>query len=164
MPGASPSTVGRDVLVRPDGQHDQDERGDDVPVRGLGDPDGASVRERAELATDDLMASATTSDHPRPDLLRAMAAIRDDLGFETASLFAPPATGWELLDRAGPVRPWHGVLDPAAFAGAPEPAAHPDVRTVPGIGGRLAGLGCASVAVLPLPDGSRLVLDSAATV
>jgi signal transduction histidine kinase len=89
-----------------------------------------------------------------------MAAIRDDLGFQTASLFVPGALGWELLDREGPVRPWHGVLDPVAFEGTPEPAAHQDVRTVPGIGARLAGMGCASVAVLPLPDGSRLLLDS----
>jgi signal transduction histidine kinase len=110
-------------------------------------PDGAA--EGARLAPSAL-----------PDLRRALAAIRDDLGFQTASLFVPGAAGWELLDREGPVRPWHAVLDPAAFEGAPEPSAHPDVRTVPGIGGRLAGMGCASVAVLPLPDGSRLLLDS----
>jgi signal transduction histidine kinase len=133
----------------------------------MGDADGAPVDERSRaerLGRPDVLTVPATPDHPLRDLRRAMAAVRDDLGFETASLFAPAATGWELLDREGPVRPWHGVLDPAAFAGVPEPAAHPDVRTVPGIGGRLAGLGCASVAVLPLPDGSRLVLDSARTV
>jgi signal transduction histidine kinase len=104
---------------------------------------------------------AADADRPDVSALRgAMAAIRDDLGFRTASLFVPGAAGWELLDRAGPSQPWHAVLDPVAFEGTPEPAAHPDVRTVPGIGARLAGLGCASVAVLPLPDGSRLLLDS----
>jgi signal transduction histidine kinase len=85
--------------------------------------------------------------------------VRDDLGFDTASLYIRGAQGWELLVREGPARPWHGVLDPSVLEGTPEAAAYTDVRTIPGIGGRLAGLGCASVASLPLPDGSRLLLD-----
>jgi signal transduction histidine kinase len=92
----------------------------------------------------------------------AMAAVRDDLGFETATLFAPGPSGWELLDREGPSRPWHAVLDPGVLEGTPEAAEYRDVRAVPGVGERLASMGCASIAVLPLPDGSRLLLDSAA--
>jgi signal transduction histidine kinase len=108
-------------------------------------------------------------DRPGPDLGptdaeprigRAMAALRDDLGFETARLFIRGPRGWELLAQEGPTRGWHGVLDPSVFEGTHEAAEHPDVRTIPGIGSRLAHLGCASVAVLPVPDGGRLLLDS----
>jgi signal transduction histidine kinase len=91
----------------------------------------------------------------------ALAAILDDLGFETASLFAPAGSSWQLLDRVGPVRPWHGVLDPGLLEGAARPAQYADVRTLPGVGDRLASLGCASLAVLPLPHGLALVLDAA---
>lgn len=94
------------------------------------------------------------------DLRRALAGVRDDLGFDTASLFAGGPDGWRLLDRQGPERAWHGVLDPSALEGTPEAAEYPDARTIPGIGPRLAALGCASVASLPLPDGSRLILDA----
>ena len=93
-------------------------------------------------------------------LQSAITQLRDDLGFETASLFARGAQGWELLVRQGPARPWHAVLDPAIFAGTPEAAEYPDARTIPGVGARLAGLGCASVAVVPVPQGARLILDS----
>jgi len=98
----------------------------------------------------------------RSELVAVLIGIRDDLGFETASLFAPAPGGWELLERQGPVRPWHAVLDPSALEGTPEAAQYPDSRAIPGIGPRLAALGCASVATLPLPDGCRLILDARA--
>jgi signal transduction histidine kinase len=90
----------------------------------------------------------------------ALSAIRDDLGFETASVFEPASSSWKLLERQGPVRRWHAVLDPSAFEGLAEAAEYPDARTIPGIGSRLAALGCASAAVIPLPGGGRVVLDS----
>jgi signal transduction histidine kinase len=96
----------------------------------------------------------------RNQLVGALIGIRDDLGFETASLFVPSPEGWQLLERQGPRRAWHAVLDPTAFEGTPEAAQYPDARALPGIGPRLASLGCASVATLPLPDGGRLILDS----
>jgi signal transduction histidine kinase len=92
----------------------------------------------------------------------ALSGILRDLRFDTASVFVRSAAGWELLERKGPVRPWHPVLDPGVFEGSPEAAEYPDVRTISGVGSRLAALGCASVATLPLADGGRLVLDSAA--
>jgi signal transduction histidine kinase len=101
--------------------------------------------------------SATTS---AGRLSRALAAVRDDLGFDTASLYVRGPDGWELLIREGPARAWHGVLDPSVLEGTGEAAEYPDVRSIPGIGARLAGLGCASVAVLPVPDGGRLLLDA----
>ncbi|HXF57762.1 MAG TPA: ATP-binding protein [Actinomycetota bacterium] len=90
---------------------------------------------------------------------RALAAVLDDLGFETASLFAPGPGAWQLLHRVGPVRPWHDLLDPGLL---PEggPAEYRDARTLPGVGERLAALGCVSLAVLPLPQGAVLVLDA----
>jgi signal transduction histidine kinase len=93
-------------------------------------------------------------------LLSALAGIRDDLGFETASLFVPGTKTWKLLEREGPVRRWHSVLDPGAFEGTADAAEYPDARAIPGIGSRLSTLGCASVAILPLPDGGRVILDS----
>jgi signal transduction histidine kinase len=93
-------------------------------------------------------------------LRSALAAVRDDLRFETASLFVPARSSWKLLEREGPVRRWHSVLDPGALEGSGEAAEYPDARDIPGIGPRLAALGCASVAVLPLPDGGRILLDS----
>jgi len=98
------------------------------------------------------------------DRAGALRAIRDDLGFDTASLYVPTAAGWELLERQGPVRSWHTVLDPAALEGTPDAAEYPDARTIPGIGPRLVRLGCASVASLPLPDAARLILDAASAV
>ena len=59
-------------------------------------------------------AGATTFDL-RPQLTAALIGIRDDLGFETASLFAPGPSVWKLLERQGPRRPWHTVLDPSAL-------------------------------------------------
>jgi signal transduction histidine kinase len=95
-----------------------------------------------------------------PRMARALVALRDDLGFETASLYVRGPDGWELLIRAGSSRAWHGVLDPSVLEGTDEAADYADVRSIPGIGARLAGLGCASLAILPTPDGGRLLLDS----
>jgi signal transduction histidine kinase len=97
---------------------------------------------------------------PEGGLSRALIALRDDLGFETASLYVRGAEGWELLTREGPARPWHAVLDPSVLEGTREAAEYADVRTIPGVGARLARLGCASVAILPVPDGGRLLLDA----
>jgi signal transduction histidine kinase len=97
---------------------------------------------------------------PRTELIAALIGIRDDLGFETVTLFAPGPGGWKLLERQGPRRAWHAVLDPSALEGTPEAAQYTDARAIPGIGPRLAALGCASVASLPLPDGCRLILDA----
>lgn len=97
---------------------------------------------------------------PGPGLGSTLSELAGRLGFETASVFVPGPGGWELLERIGPSRAWHGVLDPSVLGGAPEAAEYSDVRTLPGVGSRLAGLGCASVAILPLPEGGRVVLDS----
>jgi signal transduction histidine kinase len=82
------------------------------------------------------------------------------LGFETASVYVHGPHGWRLLDRRGPTMPWHAVLDPSLLQGTDEIAAYPDVRALPGAGIRLAALGCASLGVLPLPGGGRVLLDS----
>jgi signal transduction histidine kinase len=98
---------------------------------------------------------------PAPSGLDAtLNELRSELGFETASLFVRGARGWELLARTGPVRAWHAVLDPAALGSEPRPAEYADVRTVPGVGTRLARLGCASAAVLPVLETGCVVLDS----
>ena len=57
-------------------------------------------------------------------------------------------------------RPWHAVLEPTALGGTPETAEYPDARAIPGIGTRLAVLGCASVASITIPHGGRILLDS----
>jgi signal transduction histidine kinase len=128
------------------------EAGTVVPVRDL----------RAGM--DDLSfhpeAGRPTDDAARARMRAAMAAIRRDLGFESATLFVPGGDGWQVFERDGATRPWHALLDPALLEGADEAAAYPDVRDLPGFGIRLAGLGCASVAILPVPDGGRLLLDS----
>jgi len=90
----------------------------------------------------------------------ALRNLRLDLGFETASLFVRGAGGWELLARHGASRAWHSVLEPTALQGTPEAAEYPDVRAIPGIGERLAALGCASVASIAIPHGGRILLDS----
>jgi signal transduction histidine kinase len=119
---------------------------------------GAKRPSQPELAFEPAPPPASSPADPR--LARAMAALRDDLGFETASLYVRGPDGWELLIREGPSRGWHGVLDPSVLEGTDEAAEYVDVRSIPGIGTRLAGLGCASVAILPAPDGGRLLLDS----
>ncbi len=89
-----------------------------------------------------------------------LEALARDTGFETASLFGPAGSGWELVMRAGPTRPWHAVLDPSMLGPVGDGIRYADANDVPGVGPRLAALGCASVAVLPSEGGSRVVLDS----
>jgi signal transduction histidine kinase len=99
----------------------------------------------------------------RVDAGRLQSALNEllaDLGYETASLFVRSGEGWTLLARRGKVRAWHGVLDPGVFGDSEQAAAFTDVSTVPGMGPRLSGMGCASVAVLRLPDDGCVVLDS----
>ncbi|MGH2555112.1 MAG: sensor histidine kinase, partial [Actinomycetota bacterium] len=91
-----------------------------------------------------------------------LVEVRDDLGFDTVSLYVRGPDGWKLLERQGPERPWHGVLDPGLFEGTAEAVEYPDARAIPGVGPRVAGLGCSSVAMLPLPDGAKVMLDSEA--
>jgi len=91
-----------------------------------------------------------------------LVEVRDDLGFDTVSLYVRGPDGWRLLERQGPERAWHGVLDPGLFEGTAEAVEYPDARAIPGVGPRLAGLGCSSVAMLPLPDGAKVMLDSEA--
>lgn len=95
-------------------------------------------------------------------LRSALASVCARLGFQTAALFAPGLGGWELIERVGPARPWHAVLDPEALGGGEDVAVYPDARTIPGLGARLAGMGCGSVAMLSLPDDARLILDAEA--
>ncbi|MDP8957167.1 MAG: histidine kinase [Actinomycetota bacterium] len=104
------------------------------------------------------------SDEDRGVLRTALAGVRKELGFETASVYASSPDGWRLLEREGPVRPWHGVLDPGILEGTSEVAEYSDVSAVPGVGPRLAALGCRSVAMLPLPQSTRLLLDSGTRV
>lgn len=104
------------------------------------------------------------NDQDRGLLRAALAAVREELGFETASVFASSPDGWRLLERDGPVRPWHGVLDPGILEGTSEASEYHDVTTVPGVGPRLATLGCQSLAMLPLPQSTRLLLDSGTRV
>ncbi|MFL5797207.1 MAG: sensor histidine kinase [Actinomycetota bacterium] len=89
-----------------------------------------------------------------------LAALARDTGFETASLFGPAGSGWELVMRAGPTRPWHAVLDPSLLGPVGDGIRYADANDIPGVGPRLATLGCASLAVLPSEGGTRVVLDS----
>ena len=139
----------QDATARDSGGNGSNGRADAtqaLPPRPLEEGDWREPPEAAALA--------------RNQLVSALIGVRDDLNFETASLFVPTPDGWQLLERQGPRRAWHAVLDPTAFEGTPEAAQYPDARALPGIGPRLAALGCASVATLPLPDGARLILDS----
>lgn len=109
----------------------------------------------------ELLNLATHEDPRIGTLTPLLSALCESLGFDNASLFAPAAGGaWELLDRGGPARPWDTVIDPAYLLTSPDGAVYPDVRALPGVGSRLAVLGCRSLAVLPLPDGGRVILSS----
>lgn len=100
---------------------------------------------------------------PIRELVTALLVeVRDDLGFDTVTMYARGPDEWRLLERLGPERAWHGVLDPSVFEGSGEAVEYPDVRAIPGVGPRLAGLGCSSVAMLPLPDGVSMVFDGEA--
>jgi signal transduction histidine kinase len=99
---------------------------------------------------------------PRDRTTALLVEVRDDLGFDTVSLYVGGPDGWKLMERHGPERAWHGVLDPSLFEGTADAVEYPDARAIPGVGPRLAGLGCSSVAMLPLPDGAKVMLDSEA--
>ncbi len=133
-----------------------------VTVAGSGRRSRPRPNERRPTSahTPESLAPAFGTDERLAHVGRALDAIRTDLGFETATLFVRGPDGWELLHRQGAQQPWHGVLDPSVLEGTPDAAEYPDVRSIPGIGSRLARLGCASMAVLPVPDGGRLLLDS----
>lgn len=108
---------------------------------------------------------SVSAEHPAGSvdtLRRILAAVRDDLGFDTASLFLLDQDDgvWALVARAGPVRPWHPLLDPAVIAGLADGGSYPDARQVPGVGLRLAGLGCGGIVVHAVEDDGCLVLDA----
>jgi signal transduction histidine kinase len=91
----------------------------------------------------------------------ALTSLRDTMEFESALLFvADPAAGWTLTERVGPERPWHAVLEPGSVGPIGDGVVYADARALPGIGMRLADLGCGGVAVLPVPGGSRVILDA----
>jgi signal transduction histidine kinase len=84
------------------------------------------------------------------------------MGFEGAALFVPRSgRGWDVAARTGPERPWHPVFDPSATGPLGPGLVFADARAMPGIGLRLAALGCGAMAVLPVPGGGRVVLDAA---
>jgi signal transduction histidine kinase len=92
----------------------------------------------------------------------ALGDLRDAMEFESATLWLPAGIrAWAVAAMVGPQRPWHAVLDPAAMGAVGEGVVHADARTLPGIGGRLAALGCGAVAELPLSGGGRVILDAA---
>src|SRR6266508_3854299 len=92
-----------------------------------------------------------------------LLGLARDTGFETATLFAPRFPAWEMVSRIGPTRPWHAVLDPSTLGPTGDGVRYADAHQVPGVGPRLAALGCASVAVVAVDGGSRIVLDSSST-
>jgi len=92
-----------------------------------------------------------------------LLGLARDTGFETATLFAPRFPAWEMVSRIGPTRPWHAVLDPSTLGPTGDGVRYADAHEVPGVGPRLAALGCASVAVVAVDGGSRIVLDSSST-
>ncbi len=105
-------------------------------------------------------AEVTLADRAR--VAEIMEAIRDQTGFDTVSLFdARRGAVWRLIHRVGPDRGWHAVLDPRVAGTATTDVLFSDAAFIPGTGERLAAMGCGAVGVLVLPDGARLVLDSA---
>jgi signal transduction histidine kinase len=98
----------------------------------------------------------------RAGISDALTSLRNAMDFESALLFvADPAAGWTLTERVGPERPWHVVLEPGSVGPIGDGVVYADARALPGIGTRLADLGCGGVAVLPVPGGSRIILDAA---
>jgi signal transduction histidine kinase len=95
-----------------------------------------------------------------PGLAGVLGTLARDTGFETASLYAPNGVGWELIARGGPTRSWHAVLDPSRLGPVGQGVRYADVSDVPGIGPRLAVMGCSSLAMMPVDGDSRIVLDS----
>ena len=136
-------------------------------ARSLVSRDGASSN-GARPATEPTAAPAPDDDLVLPDdwMIQAagtvgvLAALARDTGFETATLFAPDGAGWDLVGRSGPIRPWHSVLDPATLGPPGDGVRYAVASEVPGVGPRLWALGCASLAVLPVDGGGRIVLDA----
>jgi signal transduction histidine kinase len=94
--------------------------------------------------------------------LRKVVGGLVDVGCDTVSMFAPSGEGdWQLVERVGPERPWHAVLDPGTLGPGAEGSGFEDAAAIPGVGPRLAALGCGSLAVAVLPGGGRAILDSA---
>src|SRR3954452_19582183 len=122
------------------------------PAEALPAPDGAD-RDQAGL----------WEGTGTPGLAGVLATLARDTGFETGSLYASNGIGWELVARGGPTRPWHAVLDPSRLGPAGEGVRFADAHDVPGIGPRLAALGCSSLAVMAIDGDGRVVLDSSTT-
>jgi signal transduction histidine kinase len=115
--------------------------------------------ELVALISDQVAAKTGRETEPVEGALTDLCAA---MGFETASLFvARGAAGWSLASRVGPERPWHSVIDGAVAGPIGAGVVFADARSLPGVGSRLAGLGCGGIAVLPVPGGARVVLDAA---
>jgi signal transduction histidine kinase len=115
----------------------------------------------ANGSVEDALSSTFVAGEARRSTLRhALAGIRHDLGFDTATVYVAGPDGWHVLERDGITAAWHAVLDPGVLEGLDGAVEYPDVRVIPRVGERLARLGCASLAMLPLPYGGRLLLDS----
>jgi signal transduction histidine kinase len=152
--------------LRPVSGGDQSER-EALPHMSLEATDGVTgVRAgrgraaREIIPPDESAFAASLLSTAAQELVTALLVeVRDDLGFDTVSLYTRGPVEWRLLERRGPERAWHGVLDPSVFEGTDDAVEYSDVRAIPGVGPRLAGLGCASVGMLPLPDGARALFD-----
>jgi signal transduction histidine kinase len=112
----------------------------------------------------DVDAKAQRSSEPatrRVFLEAELAGLCHTMGFEGASLFAPRhGRGWQLEARTGPERAWQSLLDPGATGPLGSGLVFADARAMPGIGPRLASLGCGALAILPVPGGARVILDA----
>jgi signal transduction histidine kinase len=138
------------------------EGSDRVQATHHGDAVQPAAREDTVGQLAELMEPTSATEERRGALHQALAGIREDLGFATATVYVGGPGGWHIMERDGATRPWHGVLDPVLLDGADQAIEYLDVRAIPRVGDRLASLGCASVAMLPLPYGGRLLLDSGA--
>jgi len=130
-------------------------------------PATSRVDEPADAAADDVQGVAGLAGlyegTGTPGLAGVLATLARDAGFETASLYTPNGIGWELVARGGPTKAWHAVLDPSRLGPVGDGVRFADAHDVPGIGPRLAALGCSSIAVVASDSDSRIVLDSSTT-
>src|SRR5439155_17123836 len=69
---------------------------------GKRDEQEARVQMALDGTTETLRGAARAD---RSSLQDALDGIRDDLGFDTASLFVSAPAGWRLLERRGPTQP-----------------------------------------------------------